>query len=79
MDDDSDSADTTGTAGLVDCTGLEEADKSQGYAARVVVGVAINVSLSYWNIADCLLGAVVCTTEAELWATGVGVVAGWPS
>jgi len=79
VDDDSDSADATGTAGLVDCIGFEKVDKSHGYAARVVVGVAINVSIGNWDIADHLLGAVASTTEAELWATGVSVAAGWPS
>lgn len=57
----------------------DSADKSHGYAARVVVGIAINVSIVTWDIADHLLGAVASTTEAKLWATGVGVVAGWPS
>lgn len=73
VDDDSDSADATGTAGF------EKVDKSHGYAARVVVGAAINISIGNWDIADHLLGAVASTTETKLWATGVGVVAGWPS
>jgi hypothetical protein len=79
MVDASDIADATGTPCLVDCTGFEKVDKSHGYAPRVVVGVAINVSICTWDIADHLLGAVASTTEAELWATGVGVVTGWPS
>lgn len=79
MDDDTDSTDVTGTAGLVDCIWLEEADKSHGYAARVVVGIAIEVSIGTWDIADYSLGAVAPATETELWATGLDVVAGWPS
>lgn len=45
MVDASDIADATGTPCLVDCTGFEKVDKSHGYAPRVVVGVAINVSI----------------------------------